>query len=39
MRPLANPEMRSGRRWPQAASIVLLALLAWLTAWLVIGLS
>ena len=35
----ANSELRGGRRWPQAATIVLLALLVWLTAWLVIWLS
>ena len=27
------------RRWPQALTIVLLAMLAWLTAWLVIRLA
>ena len=39
MRYHSSPELPGGRRWPQAATIVLLALLAWLTAWLVIWLS
>ena len=39
MRRTANSPLPGQRRWPQAATIVLLALLAWLTAWLVIGLS
>lgn len=39
MRHQSRPELPGGRRWPQAATIVLLAVLAWLTAWLVIGLS
>ena len=39
MRHPSGPELPGGRRWPEAATIVLLALLAWLTAWLVISLS
>ena len=39
MRLTTDRESPDGRRWPQAATIVLLALLAWLTAWLVIWLS
>ena len=33
-----GPEVPGGRRWPQALTIVLLALLTWLTGWLVVWL-
>ena len=34
-----NRPLLQRRRWPQALTIVLLAMLAWLTAWLVIRLA